>query len=260
MMIGAAARDLADRACWRRLGLSWRLRSGVEVAVRSRAEWVIYNDIFVEGEYDAALERAIRSAPSARPVNIIDLGANVGYFTLRAIDRAAAWGFPGPRLRIALVEGSPRVFAELARRMEPNRQGASLTMVNGLVGQRGGTGRIYEGAFHVENALLPCGSTIGAAVPYADISALHPDAEMIDLLKCDVEGSEQAFIEQYPELLARVVCAVFELHPARCDVPRCLDLLARAGLRQTLLIRETQGFSVRMFENPSVRGARGGGR
>lgn len=240
--------------------MRWKLRSGVEVLVRSRAEWVIYNDIFVEGEYDPALERVLKNAPAGRPLNIIDLGANVGYFSLRAIDRAAAWGFPGNRLRIALVEGSPRVFAELARRMEPNRRGAAVTMVNGLVGRQSGTGRIYQGSFHVENALLPGGSKLGVSVPYTDVDSLYPTPEIIDLLKCDIEGSEQAFIEQYPGLLARVGCSVFELHLAKCDMPRCLALLEQAGLKRTVLVRETPGFSVQVFENFSLLGSRGNKR
>jgi FkbM family methyltransferase len=260
MMIIREIGERIEHACWRHLGLRWRLRSGVEILVRSRAEWVIYNDIFVEGEYDPALERAIRNAPPGLPLTILDLGANVGYFSLRAMDRAAIWGVPEGRLRIALVEGSPRVFAEMARRLGANRRDAAVTMVNGLAGQRKGTGRIYEGMFHVENALLPGGSKSGVPVPYADIESLYPAPGIIDLLKCDIEGSEQAFIEHYPTLLARVVCAVFELHPARCDVPRCLALLEQAGLKRTRLIRETPAFSVQMFENPSVRGSTAGGR
>ena len=37
------------------------------------------------------------------------------------------------------------------------------------------------------------------AVPYIDIDAMMQGVEQIDLLKCDIEGSELQFVENYPE-------------------------------------------------------------
>lgn len=37
------------------LGLRHQLPSGIDIEVASLADWNIYNDIFVDGEYDRAI-------------------------------------------------------------------------------------------------------------------------------------------------------------------------------------------------------------
>ncbi len=53
------------------------LRSGVKLRVSSPSEWELFNEIFVECEYDEAVRRALSSVSS--PVHVVDLGANVGF-------------------------------------------------------------------------------------------------------------------------------------------------------------------------------------
>ena len=71
--------------------------------------------------------------------------------------------------------------------------------------------------------------------------------DRVDLLKCDIEGAEELFLRNYPELLRRMHRAVFEFHHAQCDVPHCRDLLAQAGLLQERIVREFGQCSVEFF-------------
>jgi hypothetical protein len=72
----------------------------------------------------------------------------------------------------------------------------------------------------------------------------------IHLLKCDIEGSEQMFLENYPDILAMTDAVVMELHPELCDVQHCRQLLNDAGLEHAMTIRDMPDQSVEYFVRP----------
>src|SRR5947209_12492122 len=77
-------KNAARKFVWMRLNPSWRLKSGITIRVLSYNDWMIYNDIFVEAEYDRPIGDLIDAARDAtKPVQVLDLGGNVGFFTLR---------------------------------------------------------------------------------------------------------------------------------------------------------------------------------
>lgn len=235
---------------WRRQPLQWMLRSGLEVRVENLAEWIVYNEIFVDEEYDSAIAHAFAMAAIDTPVHVVDLGANVGFFSLRLADRARRLS-PPPALHGLMVEGSPQCHGTLVSRLALNSTlGGMLQAVHGLVGRRDGTDTIFEHRFHAANSVNnPTMRVQGRAVDvaYVDIAALTASMPHIDLLKCDIEGSEAVFLETYPEWLLKVRSAVFELHPTLCDVPRCRNLLAEAGLHQRQVLRMADDQSVEWF-------------
>ena len=57
------------------LDLMWKLPSGVSVRIANYPDWIVYNAIFVTGEYDPAITRALDSAASALSIHVVDLGA-----------------------------------------------------------------------------------------------------------------------------------------------------------------------------------------
>lgn len=235
-MIPAAWRFRLRQAFWKRIHPEWTLRSGVRVRVENDAEWVIYNDLFVDGEYDPAIRMAI---DGGKTLNVLDLGANVGFFILRLTDLLRRAGEDQP-FRVTAVEGSGRLCRELESRLRENGLADRVRVVQGLAGRREGMGRLKESVFHGENAV----GEDGTAVPYADLEALLEPGAPIDLLKCDIEGSEQVFLDQYAALLGRVRVAVLELHHDRCDAERCKALLAAAGLRQGRVLKSSATASV----------------
>jgi len=64
-----------------------------------------------------------------------------------------------------------------------------------------------------------------------DLDHITESMDKIHLLKCDIKGSEQAFLENYPQLLERVEVGTRELHHSLNDSRRCHDLLQEYGFQ-----------------------------
>ncbi len=258
--IESRLRSLRSRAAvqWRNL-LWWRLdprvtlESGIELEVRTGAEWEIFVEVFVQRQYDDAIVQALGEA--SNPVRMIDLGANVGFFTLRAAHLARE-RWPTKALQVLAIEGVRRTADELRRRCEQNRAAAlDVTVVHGLAGERTGTAFIYDseqshlncvvgdGQIRSTNRLRNAHAVEGK---YVDVEAVLADASPIDLLKCDIEGSELVFIRNYTALLRRTRRLLIELHPLHCDPNACLDLLRGLGFVLEQVIYETE--TVRLLQ------------
>ncbi|HWW16465.1 MAG TPA: FkbM family methyltransferase [Candidatus Dormibacteraeota bacterium] len=225
------------------LNLEHTLDSGLTVKVASKGEWWTYNDIFVNGEYDVPIQTAL-GASSGKPFVVLDLGANVGYFSFRVLDLIRRHHLDHVLPDITVVEGSPETFAKLESRIQSQQLApASIRMVHGLVGQRTGSALIRESAVHVKTGIMDVPARGGTRVVFVDVNTLMKDKIEIDLLKCDIEGSELMFIENYGDLLQKVRHAVFELHHDQCDTKKCVGMLDKLGFRQTIL-RANDSFCV----------------
>lgn len=77
-----------------------------------------------------------------------------------------------------------------------------------------------------------------------NLDALFVDAPRVDLLKCDIEGAELLFLQNYPELLRKVRVAIFEFHADLCDVHQCRRLLRDYGFPQHRILRESGPYSL----------------
>lgn len=228
---------------YRWLHLEHTLRSGLTVKIASMGEWWTYNDIFVDGEYDLAIRAGLNTLPRERPLVVLDLGANVGYFLFRILDLLAS---ENASLDITMVEGSPKTFAELKKRLSGERQQRGReTLICGLVGHSKGSAFIRESAIHVKSSVVN-EAALGTKVDFVDLNSAMKDKPEIDLLKCDIEGSELLFIQTYPDLLRKVRHAVFELHHDRCDTKESVRRLEDLGFEGTVL-RDCGSFSVNLF-------------
>ena len=232
----ASARRRARELLFEWLSLNWDLPTAIHIHLAAYGDWVIYNEIFVSGEYDRALAIAL-DTPTAHdaPRCIVDLGANTGFFTLRAMHEARKRGIGGPNLAIFAVEGHPRCIARFRTRLASQPTASErVRLVHGLVGERTGDGVLHEDIVDVSNSvhrpeLSGRRGSPAATVPYVDLSTLLAHVPRIDLVKCDIEGSELRFIENYPDVLAKTEVAVFEFHRDLCDVDRCQALLRQYG-------------------------------
>ncbi len=234
---------------WKSRNLNYHLPSKLRISIQNYSDWIIYNDIFVRGEYDEPINNALdRMTMNSRSFNVLDLGANVGFFTLRVIDRMRERAMSA-QCEFILVEGSPATFSILKQRLrEQPSLPPHIAPILGLVGLPAGKGAIRQYDFHGENRLAAGRLSDGAvAVDYINLSEKVP-MQPIDLLKCDIEGSEQAMLENYPDLLKKTRAAVFELHHMQCDTEKCFRLLKEAGFTRKTVLRETDLMSVCHFQ------------
>lgn len=232
----------------KKVAQDWTLKSGIRIKVASSSDWVIYNDIFVDQEYDLPILKTLRSAPSDRSLYVLDIGANVGFFTLRFLHLLRQRESLPFNPQITLVEGSPTVASELRERLLfENNLVAQVRIVHGLVGERFGSARISKNDFHAANSMFFDKTADYVNVNFVNLDMLFEADDVIDLLKCDIEGAELLFVENYPELLRRCSRLVFELHHDRCDTQKCARILADLGFINQTTLRETPTFSVCHF-------------
>jgi FkbM family methyltransferase len=210
----------------------------VRVILRSYADWCSYNEIFVNDEYTRPIRESVASGAS--PLRVLDLGANFGYFALKLAD-VFLQERPSDELVVWMVEASPTVCAELRHRMESSQARMKWTVTHGLVGKRTGTARLNIAREDNQNFVgQPDGSGAGGTleVRYVDLAALVGDAPVIDLIKCDIEGSEFDLIESYPDLLARTTRLVVEFHRKFGDVTQATDRLKDLGFLSPVVLRD----------------------
>jgi len=230
------------------LRLQWVFPSGIDIRIANYGEWIVYNEVFVAGEYDRALALAFdRAAPSGRTPHVVDLGANVGFFTLRVLHEARQ---RGTSARVTAIEAHPALAARFRARVDPQRAPAEqVRLVQGLAGARSGTALFYEdtvqasGSTQVEGRRPGRRQGTAMRLSYVDLSAITDGEPFVDLIKCDIEGSEEQVIENYGDLFAKAGVAVFELHRDLCDVARCQEMLRGCGFTHAATLREGMNFT-----------------
>ena len=221
------------------VGLEHELHTGLTLQVASKGEWWAYNEIFVNGDYDIPIQAALASCSSASLV-VLDLGANVGFFAFRVVDLIRRRHLESVVPEITMIEGSPKTFQALERRVQSQPPPTNnFRTIHGLVGLRSGSAHIRESALHVKNTILDIPPGEGADVAFVDLNSVMAARSVIDLLKCDIEGSELLFIENYSDLLRKAKHAVFELHHDQCDTAKCVSLLGDLGFRHKVLQSDT---------------------
>jgi len=229
-----------------RSDLKVTLSSGIRIRLDSYADWIIYNEIFADGEYREAVELSLSSLERGRKPVFVDLGANVGFFTLYLMDSLRR-KYKGP-FEIKAVEGSPTVFRKLESRVRTQTvSGESIRFYNGLVGRRSGTGTLFEIGYHGMASMAPRRLSRAITVPFLNLETVCADAEVIDLLKCDIEGAEEEFLTNWRAVVDKTKCAVFEFHPAKCDTTVCKAILTKSGFHHREVLRQDNGASVEVF-------------
>lgn len=150
-----------------------------------------------EPDLTAYLERALAPGDA-----MIDVGANVGYFSLVALRRVGADGC------VASIEASPRIVRQLETTMTLNGAPANVRIVPRAASDAAGTLSIYAGPAHnlgLTTSVATRGMTAEAEVPTDTLDALLTDDEIARarIVKIDVEGGEPAVIAGMAGFLAR---------------------------------------------------------
>jgi FkbM family methyltransferase len=220
--------------------------SGIRLRIANDTDWTIYTEVFRKGEYDVAIGRAIELTGSGR-LCVVDLGANVGFFTLRVIDVIRTLEQRSRVVEIIAVEASRgRVEEFRSRVIDENGLGGQVRVIEGLVGDRSGSATLYETRSHGGSSLFRrAGSPVsGEQVAFVDLSLLLASESEVHLLKCDIEGAELQFIRTYRDLLQKTQVAVFELHDEVCDTGACRRLLRDYGFRYQTIGRRAGPYEI----------------
>src|SRR5215204_515491 len=212
---------------WVFLKARWKLKSGIDILVASDSDWFVYNEIFANKEYDTALLSLFSS--KIKDLLVLDLGANVGYFTLKIADELKQAGIEN--FRIVAVEASPSNYSLLRSRMSQPALKDKVKAYLGLAGYKSGFEIVMQSQHHYGHSAFPANAKgKNVVVEYLDLEKVINDTDEISFLKCDIEGSEEVFIKEYSSLLLRVKHAVFEFHAGDCNVVHCRKMLSDAGL------------------------------
>jgi FkbM family methyltransferase len=169
----------------------------------------------------------------------VDVGANIGYYSLLASTRVGGSG------TVVAIEPHPGIFRELQGNLARNRA-RNVRAVNLAASDRTGRCRLFSGPGHNvgEATLFDDGNgasecEVGTA-PLSDI--LQPaEARQARLIKIDVEGAEESVVAGMEPILSGCRAdleVVVEFHP---------PLLARQGRRPEDLLARFAGAGFRAY-------------
>lgn len=192
--------------------------AGSPVKFRGHDEQAL-REVLVDQEYGflTGLLSGI-SAPT-----ILDVGAHIGTF--------AIWVFGvNSNSRVLSVEANPSTYQVAKLNSTATAKGrAKWQVIHGAAGAKDGeilflsdTGPTMSHYICREGTVkVRCVSLT------ALIDRIAPGGLSIDLVKIDIEGSEEAFLFATPDALKRVDCLVIELHPQLCNSDQVRLLLEK---------------------------------
>jgi FkbM family methyltransferase len=170
--------------------------SGARFSIRHRSGDVdIFRKFYAYRLYEWPPEVRARLAGLGRPVNILDLGANIGFFDLHAREQVAIG-------RVVAFEPDPANSAVFERVRNANR--ANWELVRACAANRDGVVSFRRGAHNFSRIDHDSDFT----VPAVDVL---PYIAQADIVKMNIEGSEWEILQD-PRIAATDVVWIVEYH------------------------------------------------
>jgi FkbM family methyltransferase len=181
-----------------------RFRNGLVIHHGERdSAGALFFEIFANGCYR-------RGQPGVLSGDVVDIGANIGAFTL---DAAARY----PSATVHAYEPDPQTCQVLRRNIEANGLSSRVRIWNEAVAGESGTLRLWRG----EGSVFASAHLRGAArgdscdVPAVTLqTAVARTSARVGVLKMDCEGAEAEIFEAAGPALDAVDYIVAEYHPA----------------------------------------------
>lgn len=204
LMSAKGIRDRFPHPYWRIKALGQRTAAHLRLATE---DIVIFDEIFIQGEYaEAAASLQVNSC-------VFDLGGNIGLASM-FIEQSRL-----PRLVVA-VEPDATNYALLKLNNADAIRDGRLFPHQAFIAAHAGNAAIfrantqpagYRMASSDESTELGAAADIVACTTMVDLVA-HHNVEVIDLLKCDIEGAEEALFSDCKAWIHRVRSLVVETH------------------------------------------------
>jgi FkbM family methyltransferase len=174
------------------------------------------------GSYEAEKQLKFTAALRGGDV-VLDVGANVGFYTLLAARSVGSAG------RVIAIEPNPRNVRYLKRHIELNGQ-LQVTVVAAAAGATDGTAK-FAMSEHAEMGRLSAQGTETVTVRSLDSLATELGLGHVRLMKIDVEGAELEVLLGATGILERDRPFIF-LATHGAQVTRdCVDFLSARGFR-----------------------------
>jgi FkbM family methyltransferase len=207
------------------------LDSGYQLKIDSRATLNLFVDIFSTQQYKAAFDFLTNIDW------IVDLGANRGLFSIYVYHYIIEHGLASSP-QILCIEAAKRNYLALLEHIRVNSFEDNIFPVRGVVtDKREGTAPFYYAAkSHGMSSVVGDNRITTRRHQVIDVAG-YLNFPRIDLLKIDIEGSEQAFIQGYPEILDKTNLLIAEFHLRQINYSICKSILESHGLlfRQRVL-------------------------
>ena len=151
-------------------------------------------------------------------MTILDLGANIGYYTLMAV--AAV----GPEGKVYAVEPFPDSFETLCRNVESNGLSSIVECTQLAISDASGKGRLYLGVadnVHTMDSVIATAATATPDQDYIEVDTVsvadfQEGRQPFDLLRMDVQGGELGVFAGTEPLFEKGIfpAFMFEIHPS----------------------------------------------
>ena len=203
---------------WRFLNLGiQKTNYGTRLKIASFMDHLVFKEIFTDKIYDEFIIRALKKGSNENePRRVFDIGANLGFFTVRCCE---IWNQLGTNadLDFVIYEPSENCIGRLKENLKGfDQKNFSFDIRNKLVGKKNGWDWFLEDKDHhlgqcVSPKIEKKGHRYSRKIGYHDMSQ---DLELskIDLLKCDIEGSEVEFLRNFSSSLNGVHSIIIETH------------------------------------------------
>ncbi len=212
------------RLDWRALDFVQQAHFGFSFA--GNTSDVIQRYIYFFGYWEPPLD-AVISAYLQPGDTFVDVGANIGYFSLLAASRV------GPNGSVYSFEAAGRTFAKLNANVQRNAQGSVIHAIHSCVADKDGTLTLHSGPDDncgMASVLREGGTT--EVVEAHPLGKLLPENALrgAKLIKVDVEGAEEMVVAGIePDLPQITADFVVELSPGVAPSEGVLDVFARSG-------------------------------
>lgn len=203
----------------------------------------MFEDICVRGIYDAVIRAKLTDV-----CQIIDLGANIGV-TLRL------WAHQFRQAKIIAVEPDESNLDMCRRNTAPDEN--RITLIRGFAAGQSGDAYLQPGHLACTHTMVLEAPTTEPAIRAYTIPEILKQGQAtgpIDLLKCDIEGSEQQLFADCADWIGLVKNLIIELHPPYSRELFLADL-SRGGSRLNLVWSDNAPVHPLLFLSVGAAGA-----